>query len=837
MTDKPSPPPPSAPAPTPGKAAARPVGLDSSPLHGELLGVARLEERARTLAAGFTLSRNPRRGALRLPRRLAHDRRVLRHAYLTLSGDAQHAEAVAPGTEWLLDNFPLVEGQMREVRHNLPQRYYRELPKLATRELAGRARIYAMAVEILRYSDARLDAHRLTRFIYAYQTVAPLTIGELWAWPSMLKLALIEHLRRLAEELLETRAGRLAADAHFDAFERDRELPLPESFHIAFVAQLLQRMREYGAGAAALRRQLEERLVACGTTVEEAVRAGHQRLAMSNLSMGNSITSLRLCATLDWNDYVEEVSLIEGILQRDPHGTYGRMVFASRDRYRHAIEELADRTGEAQVRVALRAIESARQAAEGFGADQCAAHVGYHLIGRGRRDLERDVEHRAPLLQRLRQLLFGQAAALYLGSIAALTGAGVALALAIAGGWQLSAWQALLGIAVAIIPASDLAVSLLHRLVHRLVRPLPLPRLDLRAGVPAAARTMVIVPTLLTSREGAQRLIDQLEVHALGNQDPHVHFALLTDFPDAAHQFLPGEDAVLSAAIAGIAALNARYAPGKADRFFLFHRARRWNASEGVWMGWERKRGKIEEFNRLLRGALDTGFVVQVGDPAILPSVRYCLTLDSDTRLPRDTARQLIGVIEHPLNRPQFDAAERRVVEGYGILQPRVSVTMASAAGSLFARTYAGHTGVDPYSTAVSDTYTTGKSLSNLRVASAMATAVATTHAAQSLREAELVMRSHSVRRLPVVDEGGRLVGMLSLNDLFRWTDDATAGATSSDAIHLVRTVATLGSSRHPRTVAAKPATVAAPGRGITQRSPGAASATVPHAAAQTTAV
>src|SRR5438094_581816 len=186
---------------------------------------------------------------------------------------------------------------------------------------------------------------------------------------------------------------------------------------------------------------------------------------------------------------------------------------------------------------------------------------------------------------------------------------------------------------------------------------------------------------------------------------PHRHFALLTDFPDAADERLTGEDDVLAAAITGIEALNARYAPATADRFYLFHRARRWNGSEGVWMGWERKRGKIEEFNRLLRGATDTSFTVRRGDPAILPSIRYCLTLDSDTRLPRDAARQLIGVIEHPLNRPRFDATLGRVVEGYAIMQPRVSVTMASAAGSLFARAYAGHTGVDPYTTAVSDTY------------------------------------------------------------------------------------------------------------------------------------
>ena len=671
--------------PPPGGARLRLIGLDSSLLHGELLGVERLEERARALAAGFTLSRNPRRGPPRLLRRLSDHGRVLRHAYRILAGDVRRGEPIAPAAEWLLDNFHLVEGEMREIRHHLPTRYYRELPKLATRELAGTARVYAMAVELLRYSDARLDGHRLNRFIYAYQTVAPLTIGELWAWPSMLKLALIEHLRRLSEELIDSRAGRLEADRCFADFESARASGrlrlLPQVLHVAFVDQLLQRMREYGAGAAGLRKQLEERLDAAGTTVEEAVRAEHQRQAMSHLSMGNSITSLRLCATLDWNEYVEGVSLIEQILQRDPPGVYGRMDFTSRDRYRHGVEALADPTGEAQVRVALRAIESARQAAEKLSAGSRAAHVGYHLIGRGRRELESDVAHHPPLRQRLKRLLFEHATPIYLGSLSLLTGLGVATAVAAARASQAPHWMWIYVGALALIPASDFAVAFMHRVVHRIARPMPLPRLDLRGGVPEPARTMVIVPTLMSSVEGVRALVEQLEVHALGNMGPHLHFALLTDFPDAADERLTGEDDVLAAAITGIEALNARYAPGTGDRFYLFHRARRWNGSEGVWMGWERKRGKIEEFNRLLRGATDTSFTVQVGNPGILPHIRYCITLDSDTRLPRDAARQLIGVIEHPLNRPRFDPELGRVVEGYAIMQPRVSVTMASATG------------------------------------------------------------------------------------------------------------------------------------------------------------
>ncbi|TMQ69858.1 MAG: carbohydrate-binding protein, partial [Candidatus Eisenbacteria bacterium] len=427
---------------------------------------------------------------------------MLRNAYRLLAGDVRRGEPIAPAAEWLLDNFHLVEGEIREIRRHLPTRYYRELPKLATRELAGTARVYAMAVELLRYSDARLDAHRLNRFIYAYQTVAPLTIGELWAWPSMLKLALIEHLRRLSEELIESRAGRLEADRCFAGFESTRasgRLPLlSQVLHVAFVDQLLQRMREYGAGAAGLRKRLEERLDAAGTTVENAVRAEHQRQAMNHLSMGNSITSLRLCATLDWNEYVEGVSLIEQILRRDPPGLYARMEFASRDRYRHAVEALAEPNGEAQVRVALRAVESARQAAEKLGTDFKAAHVGYHLIGGGRRELESDVAHHPPLRHRLKRLLFAYATPIYLGSVALVTGLGVAAAVWAARASQAPQWMWVWVGALALIPASEFAVAFMHRVVHRITRPLPLPRLDLRGGVPEPARTMVIVPTLIS---------------------------------------------------------------------------------------------------------------------------------------------------------------------------------------------------------------------------------------------------------------------------------------------------------------------------------------------------
>ncbi|HXG88325.1 MAG TPA: glucoamylase family protein [Vicinamibacterales bacterium] len=687
----------------------RPASDHDTPLRDELLSIERLEERAKSIAARFTIDPNPSPLAGSVLPRFHDNVRVLSAAYRTLADDVHRGEFITQAGEWLLDNFHLVTSEIAEVRQNLPRGYYRKLPKLAARELAGQARVYALAIELIRHSDSRLSRQQLLRFLHSYQTVAPLTIGELWAWPSMLRLALLENLRRLAQEMLDARAARRAADAYIGridaAGEGESSPPLPAVLHASFVAHLLQRAREFGVRFSSVAAAVDDHLAAQSVTTEAAIRSEHQRQAAAQVSVANAITSLRLCATLDWSVYFEAVSLVERVLQRDPVAVYSQMDFLSRDRYRQSVEELADSTGEAQVRVALRAVESARQAAEAESPAHRTAHVGYHLIGKGRRDLEIDLAFHPPLIRRAWRGVFAHATGAYLGSIAVLTAlllsAGVAYVRAQGGTAMTQVWTALL----LALPASEVAILAIQRLAARLAPPRRLPRLELPAGIPEGSRTMVVVPALLTSVSQVTALIEHLEVVALGNLDPRIHFALLSDFADALSRETAGDEEMLATARHGIEALNARYGDGRNDRFYLFHRVRRWNAPEEVWMGWERKRGKIEEFNRLLRGATDTTFDVQVGDVSILPHVRYCITLDADTLLPRDSARKLVGIIAHPLNRPRFDASVGRVTEGYGILQPRVSVTMSSAADSRFARVYAGHTGVDPYTTAVSDTY------------------------------------------------------------------------------------------------------------------------------------
>ncbi|HUK35699.1 MAG TPA: glycosyltransferase family 2 protein, partial [Vicinamibacterales bacterium] len=670
----------------------------------ELLGIEPLEEHARRLAALFTVSMRVRGRTRAHRKRLRQHAHTLRQVYTSLADDAKRGEPSSPAAEWLLDNFHIVVAALRDIQHDLPAAFFRRLPWIAGDEFAGSPRICAMALELIRCSAGRLEPQRLHRFITAFQSVTPLTMGELWAWPSALKLALVEHLRARADILATSRAHRLEADRLVDELVMPAQVHsrLPSQVHPAFVIRLLQRSREHET-AAPLRHELDAALSSRGETVEDAIRSEARHQAAEQAFMANLIGSLRLVSSFDWSEFFESVSLVEQVLRRDPVAVYGRMDFASRDRYRHAVEEMAEPTGDAQVRVALKSVERARQIAE-RRPEAREAHVGHYLIGEGRRQFEQGIGWEPGFAVNLRRAFFQYATAGYLGTIALGTSAFVAVAVAYARahGWH---WPMLwLVVLLTLVPVSELTIQILQRLIGRFIPPRPLPRLDL-VRIPDSARTMVIIPTILDSVDRARELAAHIEVQALGNLDPNIHFAILSDFKDADTESLPLDAAILAEASAAVKALNAKHGDGGPDRFFLFHRERQWNEHERLWMGWERKRGKIEEFNRLLRGATDTSFVLTAGDAAILPKVRYCITLDSDTRLPRDVARQLIGIITHPLNRPFFDPVVGRVTKGYGILQPRVSVTFTSAAGSLFARLYAGHTGVDPYTTAVSDTY------------------------------------------------------------------------------------------------------------------------------------
>jgi cyclic beta-1,2-glucan synthetase len=654
-------------------------------------------------------------------RRVRENGRILLEAYRAIAAAIREERAITPAAEWLVDNFHVVEDQIREIHDDLPRRFYRQLPKIAEGHLEGYPRVLGLAWAFVAHTDSRLDPQALGRFVRAYQRVQPLTIGELWAVAITLRVVLVENLRRAAEIIVRSRAARAEADALADRLIEVSDLEdaaaaktlrrlEQESLSREFAVQLVQRLRDHDPSTTPAVQWLNARLAAQGTSADELVREEHQRQAAMNVTVRNAITSMRLISVLDWNEFFESVSLVDETLRE--HNGFAAMDFATRDHYRHAIEELARGSRHAELVVARRAIRATqrekRQPGETEVEPRREQDPGYFLISTGRRSFERELGYRAPASQWLPRATRRAGLSGYLRATGLLTALIVALplvSLALSGvGAPILVVLALLALA----PASDVALALVNRFITTRLGPRTLPGLELRDGVPASLRTMLVVPTLLTTREDIEEQVERLEVHALASPDDDLRFALLSDWTDSDSEHAPGDEELLDAAAAAIARLNQRHQPAPdGDRFLLLHRRRVWNEQQGKWIGWERKRGKLQELNRLLRGASDTSFISIGGRPPSVPAgVRYVITLDADTRLPRGAVRRLVGKMAHPLNRPKLDQATRRVVQGYAVFQPRVTPTLPiGREGSFFQRIFTGRGGLDPYAFAVSDVY------------------------------------------------------------------------------------------------------------------------------------
>jgi cyclic beta-1,2-glucan synthetase len=597
----------------------------------------------------------------------------------------------------------------------LPSSFFRELPAVDSGPLIGLPRIYGIAWAFTAHTDSRFDSGLLHRFVVAYQRVQPLTLAELWALPIMLRIVMIENLRRLAARIVESIDGRELADHFVDQLlglgpsgtSNEPDWPFPGDVPLprASAAQLYQRLRYSDAVAAPILRTLTERLSKEGTHPEEVVRLEVDRQTAADLSVRNLITSLRQISSFEWQKFVEAASQVHLALCAAP--LYSSMDFITRDRYRHAVEELARRSPLTELEVAGVAV---RRAAEADAAASARLlDPGYYLIDDGRVDIEREISYRVPLARQLFRAALRIALPIYVGAIFFLTFGIVAIAIAASADAGIEATVLLLLGALAIFPASDIAVTIVNRLVGIAVAPRHLPRLELAGGIPASMRTFVVVPTMLGSDQSIDEQVHQLETRHLSSGPGALYFALLTDWPDAEQEHMPDDRAQYDYAVAAIQRLNSRY-PARADdssdgyqRFYLFHRRRLWNASESRWMGWERKRGKLQEFNHLLRGAHDTTFLTDEHYVPPPDEVRFVLTLDADTILPIGAAAELVGTLVHPLNRPQLDASGR-VVQGYGILQPRITPALPTRVGATrFQQLFSGNAGVDPYTFQVSD--------------------------------------------------------------------------------------------------------------------------------------
>ncbi len=706
-------------------------GALEPPIRAEIFGPQRFAQHGRSLGTAHRAAPAGARKPNFFPR-LRSNVAMLREAHRYIGVQASTGYDISPAAEWLLDNFHLIEAQLDEVHAGLPRRYFRALPVLLDEPLAGLPRVYGVAWAFVAHTDGAFDEDLLIQFLSAYQETRELNLGEMWALPTSLRVVLIENLRRLAERVATNKAAREVANLLCDRMDAitlpalDGLLALLNLRGVGrvFLAQMAQRLHDHRwraerAEVPGLAQWLREAL-------PDLAAMQMQQLAdqtADNLSVSNAVRSLRAIGDADWPDIVSRTSTLMRLM-------LGANVFeaehaATRDQSLHGIERLAQQNQRSEVdiaRVLLGLMHSTPCD------DAVAAVPGHWLHGTGRPALMAALGLRERAAATGRALAKRCALPGYLGAVALATAA--LMAWVMQGAWVADGtpplhWQVLVAVLL-VFPASEVVVALINRLISESLRPRHLPRLALAAGIPIEHRVLVAVPALLIAPAAIATLVHRLELHHLANPERHTQFALLSDLADAPAAVLAGDAALLEAARVGLSALNVRYppAPGDAARFILLHRERQFSSTEGRWIGWERKRGKLEALVAALAQG-DSSAFLDLGEASrIAAHTPYIVTLDADTQLPPGRLRELVGVAAHPYNLPCLSADGRRVVSGWGILQPHIATPLPAAAElTRYHWLFAGQCGVDPYSAASSEVYQdlfdegtfTGKGLLNVQ--------------------------------------------------------------------------------------------------------------------------
>ena len=684
------------------------------PNRSEIFGPERFAQHGRSLGETHAARFAPSGSTAFFPR-LRDNIRILREAYHYIGHQATTGYDVSPAAEWLLDNFHLIEAQLRAINDGLPRRYFRDLPILQDEPLVGLPRIYGVAWAFIAHTDSAFDEDLLVHFLKAYEETRELTLGELWALPTTLRVVLIENLRRLAERVAANKAAREVANLCCDRLDAHD----PQSLDA-----LLALLNRRGVGDNFLA-QMSQRLQDPRTTTEQMVLDWLRRVAphlaeiqtrlpatqaADNLSVGNAVTSLRSIGDADWPDIVSQTSILTQLMLNSP--AFAAERDDTRDLTLHAIERVAKKSGKSEHAIAetlLGLMHRAGNESEAADAEPQSV-AGYWLLGAGQPALLQAIGLRDSGAGRRRQRWRRVALPTYLGAIALVTSAIVVwLLLRHGAGVPSSAtWLLTLTAVLMIFPASETAVAVINRLISESSRPSRLPRLAFATGIPPEHRAMVVIPAMLTRADSGAELAHRLQLHYLSNPERGVQFVLLSDWADAATERSPTDGPFLDAAVRAIDRLNALYPvdDGEAPRFIVLHRERRFSESEQCWLGWERKRGKLEQLLKMLAEGspspfVDLGRVSEVG-----PGVRYVLTLDSDTRLPPGRLRDLVGIAAHPHNQPRLSEDGRRVARGYGILQPHVATPLCAPEDvTLYHWLFAGQSGIDPYSIASSEVY------------------------------------------------------------------------------------------------------------------------------------
>lgn len=618
--------------------------------------------------------------------------------YIELNNKCNKNWDLPKASEWLLDNFYIIEIQYKKIRRNLENEKNLQLNILDNTVLRGYPRVYAIALELVSHTDGMVTEEILIDFVNAYQKESVLSIKEISSLSLMITIALMEHIKNLCEKInfIEEK-WRKAEEINLDELsDIDKYVDDVNHFEFSFVEHLIKRIKKETEEPNAIIERIEKKLNYSNTSLQKVLEKEYTEQSSLRISMGNVITSLKTISNLNWNSIFESLCVVEKILRYDPSNIYENMDSASRSYYRYSVERLAKKLKVKEIYIAKKSIEYSLEEYNN-GDRGKKSHVGYYLIDEGKGRLFHNLGRRYRK-EYVDNILY------YVGPILILTTTST---------YFLSRYVylksniglAILAWIISFIPMSQIWVTFFNFIFSKIFEPSFLPKLEFKESIPSDKKTFVVIPALLTDEDRVKDLISQMEVYYLANREENLYFALLGDFKESEEEKLFNDEDIIKTGLDGVKQLNNKYSQDE-DIFYYFHRDRVYLDKEDKWMGWERKRGALLEFNSLMLGDEDTSYtVISNSISHLVNNIKYVITLDADTILPIETARKLIGTISHPLNAPLFNENKGVVTEGYGLIQPRIVVDIESANSTLFTRIFAGQGGIDPYTTAISDIY------------------------------------------------------------------------------------------------------------------------------------
>ena len=650
--------------------------------------------------------------------RLKENYLFIEKTYILLNEHIKQGIDIHPAGEWLLDNFYIIDETVQRIKKEMPKNKYRRLMGIANGNYKGFARIYLLASLIVSFRDNKIDEETLKIALTSYQKQKMLNMEEIWNLWIFLEISLIENIRGVCENIYSSQMQKYKVEeiiervidnkAQKNLKQKAKSNSFKNEIKYSFIEYMSYKLKKMGRRGIAYFNILEEEVSKLGFSIDEVIKKEHFNIAMQKVLIGNAITSIREISRINFLMLFEEINGVEDILKKDPAQVYSEMDYKTKAQYRTSIKEIAEKTKISETYIANKLIELAKEK------DGKKEHIGYYLIDEGYNELVKALG-----VERFKTKSATRAN-IYIKSIYIVT----ALLSALFGVWLYNiASDIILSTIIAvlsIIPISEIWLQILNYILVKIVKPKNIPKLDFQEEIPKEYSTIVAIPTIINSKQKVQELMHKLEVYYLANKTENLYFILLGDCTTSKSEKESFDEEITSEGIKCSKKLNNKYAKNLIPKFYFAYRNRTWNSGEKSFLGWERKRGLLCQFNSFLINGNNT-FRVNTLEGINL-NIKYVITLDVDTCLPLDTAQQLVGAMAHILNEPEIENGA--VVKGHAIIQPRVGIDLESSRKTVFSKIFAGEGGTDFYANAISDVYQdnfdegifTGKGIYDLKV-------------------------------------------------------------------------------------------------------------------------